>query len=290
MNALRVSVRASLAGLIASSACVLADVSLEDRACPCAAGWVCRDGVCVTDDSSLSDGAAANDDAADGGDGGALDGARSFECPASGGGPALVPVDTYCIDRTEVTVADYRAFIEAGVAPSSDPPRCAGTTAFTLEPEWDGGEPPPDVPAFVKWCEAYAFCKWAGKRLCGAIDGGAIDVDAGGDRARSQWLHACTGPSGLVYPYGNDTTPDACAPSPVVVNDSVPYDALTPVNGVPACEGAYPGLFGMTGNGAEWIDECPDDVGCVARGSSACRDKGTALISAIRYAFRCCAP
>ena len=44
---------------------------------------------------------------------------------------------------------------------------------------------------WVDWCDAYAYCKGVGKRLCGAIGGGPVDFHTGyADTNQSQWYRA----------------------------------------------------------------------------------------------------
>ncbi len=68
---------------------------------------------------------------------------------------ALVETPAFLIDRREVTVAAYAAFLEA--------------TGHPAPPAWPGGSPPPDRGAEpvtgVTWHDAAAFARWAGKRL-----------------------------------------------------------------------------------------------------------------------------
>lgn len=269
-----------------STACVLTEVNLDHRECPCVQGWVCRDGECVADATEI-DGGAPGDAGGDGAGGDVV----AIRCPATTEGPTMVPAGSYCIDATEVSVAHYRRFVEAGVPPQTDA-RCASNTSYGLATRCcspDAGEPPPDVPAMVGYCDAVAFCAWAGKRLCGAIDGGSLAVDGGGERSSNQWLQACTGAEGRVYPYGNDLDVDACAAISVYPRVGYgEYDGIPAIGTHPRCEGAYPGLFDMVGNGPEWIDEC-DEHGCVAYGVGNCRTFSAALID-VAYSFRCCAP
>ena len=44
----------------------------------------------------------------------------------------------------------------------------------------------------VNWCQAYGFCKSAGKRLCGRIGGGANAFTDYASAAASQWYNACS--------------------------------------------------------------------------------------------------
>ena len=214
----------------------------------------------------------------DGGDGGG----PSIRCPEDVRGPKLVPVDTYCIDRRKVTVAEYQAFQDAGVSLDAQPPGCETNPAYQLLPLLDGGAPPPDTAALVDWCEAYVYCRWAGKRLCSAVDGGPLaydDYSGIRDRRKNAWLHACTGPDGTVYPYGNDFEPDACV-------------AGRPVE-QPECQGGYPGIFDLA-SGSEWLDSCRD-AGCIVMNGPACRDfSGRIRVSAERQGalagIRCCSP
>jgi hypothetical protein len=216
-------------------------------------------------------------------------------CPDDARGPPLVQIDTYCIDRTEVTVAQYQEFQDAGVPLAAQPAGCESNPGYQLFPLRDGAAPAPDTPALVDECEAYVYCRWAGKRLCGAVDGGplrfenplnpdaAVDLTQPkvDDREQNQWLHACAGPEGTVYPYGNDFEPDACVPGRPV--------------GQPGCEGGYPGIFDFVGNDGEWIDSCRD-LGCGHAGGPTCRDHGNAIRVAktkddgVLAGIRCCWP
>lgn len=214
---------------------------------------------------AISDDAASGvRDGGNGGDEGDRDGTAGGEggisvdaglaCPQD-----MVSAEKFCIDRTEVSAEQYAAFVAADKSGLVLPPECAEDTNL------DAALPPPSPqhPVLVEWCGAYAYCAWAGKRLCGAFDGGALVIDSGSgtfdlvlDRRQNEWLWACEhGESGNTYPYGNDVERDACAPQQTGTAGSVPsYYGLTPVGTHPDCVGGYPGLLDMSGNAAEWIN------------------------------------
>jgi hypothetical protein len=235
-----------------------------------------------------SDGSTDVSTLEDGGDAAA----PPIHCSADVREPKLVAVDTYCVDRTEVTMAQYEAFLDAGVPLDAMAPGCEAKVAYGFSPLPDGGKPAADTAALVDWCEADVYCRWAGKHLCGAIDGGtlrfenSLQPDAGnpdrpriGDREQNAWLHACTGPTGSIYPYGNDFEPDACVPGRPV--------------GQPECQGGYPGISDFTTN-MEWVDSC-EDKGCMFM-ASPCRNYGSSLKVEKHDSFgsgsgiRCCWP
>jgi hypothetical protein len=99
-------------------------------------------------------------------------------CPSGLPGPAMVPagafaLPTMCIDATEVTNAHYAAFLASSPAPGSGPGACTWNVRYEPLFHWP---PPPERAAFpvvdVDWCDAFAYCAWAGKRLCGDPGGG----------------------------------------------------------------------------------------------------------------------
>ena len=112
----------------------------------------------------------------------------------SDAGSDLVPIgDGLCIDRREVTVGDYRVFLTSRAGDvSGQRADCAANT--DLLPM--GGLPLPASDAlpvrYVDFCDALAYCDWAGKRLCGAIDGSRKAFDAGIDPTVSEWFRACS--------------------------------------------------------------------------------------------------
>lgn len=87
-------------------------------------------------------------------------------------GPAPVDVGTYCVDSTEVTGRQYLEFLAAKAGDTSGQPvDCSWNTTFEPAADIDPNEYP---VAFVDWCDALAYCTWAGKRLCGKIGGGPL--------------------------------------------------------------------------------------------------------------------
>ena len=225
-------------------------------------------------------------------------------CPLgrpSGRGPTMVRIAerSYCIDSTEVTVGDYDEFLGA---PDRDaiaqPSYCQWNTSF----DPGSGLGPDDLPARnVDFCDAYAFCKWAGKRLCGKIGGGPMSAGAG--QSESQWYVACSKNGQRRWPYGSAYQDGLCRVSSATATLWSPWLVTTQT-----CVGGYGGLYDMSGNVYEWEDDCEFQDGgaadrCTLRGGSygdtesgnvAC---GVPLTRAprrptvaIAIGFRCCAP
>lgn len=144
------------------------------------------------------------------------------DCPRTGTPMVRIvgPGDrTFCIDTSEVSQRDYAKFLAAGAPkPQGEPGFCEGMAELQYAP---GVDPVTDGPggygcpkgsfdpdehadrpvACVEWCSANAYCRWAGKRLCGAFDR-KVPLTPGtemfNDPAASEWHYACT--SGGKYP------------------------------------------------------------------------------------------
>jgi formylglycine-generating enzyme required for sulfatase activity len=186
-------------------------------------------------------------DAGDGGEAGCPSGMVRVPSPSSG--------PWFCVDALETTNASYKAFIAAADPPQggSQISECAWNSTF-VPVGWTGTEAPDHPVGALDWCDAFAYCKWAGKRLCGAIGGGALDYKGGaGDLAVSQWFNACSRGGTKAYPYGSSYDPQACVSEPYDAGGSAKPIAVGHAAG---CEGGYPGLFDMSGNVAEFIDSC----------------------------------
>jgi hypothetical protein len=220
-------------------------------------------------------------------------------------GPALVPVANglFFIDATEVTVAHYAEFLAAMNGDVSGQP--ADTCGWNTTYEPTALPDPPDFPASnIDWCDARAYCEWAGKHLCRSV--GSAEPVAYADlftTGVSQWFTACGGPNGAFHVSANANDPtleSSC-------NSSGGFGNLEPVGTNSDCEGYYPGVFDLEGNVAEWIDSCqpsgdagldsPNDR-CMLMGGnlidqvSFCAevyDEYTRQETAPTFGFRCCA-
>jgi len=210
-------------------------------------------------DGGAPDGGAPNGGAPNGG---APNDAATDPC-ASTQGPKMVAVDGYCVDGTEVSRADYAAFLAAKPKPPVTV-ECSFKTSYTPSCESPGTDPALPVVC-VDVCDAEAYCAFAGKRLCGRIGGGNV-ASGFGDPAVSQWFNACSQGGTRVYPYGKSYAAKAC--------NGYDFGAGAPVSvGVMSgCVGGFDGIFDMSGNVREWEEACdasqgPDDV-CRNRGGS----------------------
>lgn len=168
-------------------------------------------------------------------------------CPSIGGAMVRLP-EGFCIDLTEVTVAAYRACVNAALctAPLSKP----ADSNWTLTKE--------DHPLnWVSWSEAKAFCAAHGKRLCGRIGGGSPGANELYTAAVDQWYAACSSGGSNVYTYGDTYQAGAC------------WAGLTHAAGTaPGChspDASYSAAMDLSGNLWEWEDLC-DATSCVVRG------------------------
>jgi formylglycine-generating enzyme required for sulfatase activity len=176
-------------------------------------------------------------------------------------GPAGIRIvqgdHSYCIDATEVTQDDYAQFVANAGPPSGLPPECASKTSFAS----DGGAPSPGngtMPVVqVDWCDAFAFCRWAGKRLCGTIDSPTPALLSENDLGTSEWYRACAGPDGRPYPYGSTFDPKAC------IGETT---AAANVGSATGCRSAE-GVFDLSGNVEEWVGACTAAY-CLSRGGN----------------------
>jgi formylglycine-generating enzyme required for sulfatase activity len=175
-------------------------------------------------------------------------------CPA-GRGAAMVLVDSICIDSTEARNDEYNDFLLAGPPLAGQPAACSWNASYLPGNGWTFAASQARLPiAYVNWCDAYAFCSWAGKRLCGKVGGGSANFSQFASKDNEHYL-ACSNAATRIYPYGNAFDPAAC-------ND-IAHDAghVLPVGSLPACQGGVPGLFDMSGNVEEWQDACSADSG-----------------------------
>lgn len=214
-------------------------------------------------------------------------------CP-TGPGPAMVLLNgstgPFCIDTTEVTNAQYAAFLASMPSVAGQPATCTWNTSFV--PTTFPATAPNQPVVGVDWCDAAAYCRWAGKTLCGRVESPAPLAEAEATSSSSQWFQACTQRNTAPVPYGSALDAQLCTTAAGVLED---------VNARVCCSTPNPRIHGLLTNAAEWVDACtgsagPSDtcrvmgnvrpsVACATNAQSIARNTANNAIG-----FRCCAP
>ncbi len=160
----------------------------------------------------------------------------------------------------------------------------------------------------VDWCDAYAYCKGVGKRMCGKIGGGAngYSPEYANDASKSQWYNACSSGGVNQYPYGDSYVGSSCNGG----GFEDPHVGTMAVGSMTGCQSSvsgYEGVYDLSGNVYEWEDSCSGNTGptdrCRLRGGSNmspsdsldCGDPDVTYhtrdnVVYDSFGFRCCAP
>ena len=143
-----------------------------------------------------------------------------------------VYLDTYYIDRTEVTVGQYQACLTARAC--TEPIRTYSDSA----PNYFYNSDYKNYPViFVTWFQARDYCTWAGKRL----------------PSEAEWEKASRGVSSTrIYPWGN-AEPD-CRTANIKSKSKKCAGDVQPV-GSYARDASLYGVVDMAGNVREWIND-----------------------------------
>jgi formylglycine-generating enzyme required for sulfatase activity len=138
------------------------------------------------------------------------------------------------VDQTEVTVAAYRACVDAGA--------CSEVSTISVLCNWDAPASEALPVNCITWPQAVAYCEWVGKRLC----------------TEAEWELAARGTDGRRYPWGNGDPTCELAVFKDGEHAGCGTDSTWAVGSLP--DGASPfGAFDMAGNLSEWVRDCWHD-------------------------------
>lgn len=161
-------------------------------------------------------------------------------------------VNSFYIDRTPVTNAEFKRFLDASnYHPKDD---------HNFLRDWKNGTFPDGwANKPVTWVsieDARAYAAWAGKRL----------------PHEWEWQYAAQGADGRLYPWGNDWRPGALPPP----DTGRVMKPLSSVDAYPHGASAF-GVFDLEGNVSEWTDEFQDEHtrAAIVRGGAAYQPRGS---------------
>jgi len=144
--------------------------------------------------------------------------------------PRQVDVDAFWIDRTEVTNAEYKRFLDAT---GHRPPTGRAWTGRDHSPGL--GQHP---VAGVSWEDAVAYANWVGKRL----------------PTEAEWEKAARGTDGRKHPWGNEPVNADGVWRCNVWGTADGFEWTAPVGSLPSGASPY-GCLDMAGNVREWCGD-----------------------------------
>lgn len=223
--------------------------------------------------------------------------------------PVLAAGIKYSIDATEVTRAQYEAWLETEPDNGAQEREvCAGNDTFGPLPRCmekptvcHGSSCRNHPQVCVDWCDAVAYCSAVGKRLCGRIGGGSNAFERYADASSSQWFASCSSGGVNEFPYAGRFQEKTCNGYDFW-GDGRDYGTLS-VASLTGCQpsGQYSGVFDLSGNVYEWEDACmttTSSLVCRLRGGAfhkgsdclGCADDGADNYSDafVLVGFRCC--
>jgi formylglycine-generating enzyme required for sulfatase activity len=158
--------------------------------------------------------------------------------------PRLITLPDYRIGKYPVTVAEYRAFIDAGGYSNRQWWTNAGwrqreqkhwtEPRFWHNPLWTGDHRLPVVG--VSWHEAYAYCRWLAH-----VTGRPYRLPT-----EAEWEKAARGPDGRIWPWGSDWRAGLCNTFETNVGHTTPVGQFSPDGDSPYR------AADMAGNVLEW--------------------------------------
>jgi formylglycine-generating enzyme len=221
----------------------------------------------------------------------------------------------YSIDRTEVTRKQYAMWLattNAATLSAQDAATCSWNTDFAASSSCMASsyvcktECDNHPQVCVDWCDAYAYCKGVGKRLCGKIGGGPNEFSDYASANLSEWYRACSSGGSFTYPYGNTYNGTICNGYDYWGSESTMTTLDVASLNCVAAAPPYYGVFDLSGNVREWEDSCDSTTigttaNCRTRGGSYRSYNGTDLPCGKGYAdgrnltsysagLRCCSP
>jgi sulfatase modifying factor 1 len=289
------------------------------------------DGAKAVDGATGSDGATTGPDGSgptDTGSGGndASDGAAPPKCTAPlgpneecrNGLPAPVfqgvPAGFY-MDVTEVTRSQYAAWLATKPPTASQVAGCQGNTTFQPDATCMANklvcatscDAHPQV--CVDWCDAQAYCQGLGKQLCGArpdaiAQGLTVTFADFGNAELDQYQYVCSADGKQQYVYADTYDATACNTGCAgTACKTVAAASKAKCQGEPNSS-AFPGIFDLNGNAAEWDGVCASadpaaqchvrggDMQATATTSACIYGAGVAIVARNvaqpTVGFRCC--
>jgi formylglycine-generating enzyme required for sulfatase activity len=139
-----------------------------------------------------------------------------------------VSLDTYYMDKYEVTVEQYAKFLEAT---SPETPQYWDIMNASLSRK--------RPVVYVNWTDAASYCRWAGKRL----------------PTEAEWEKAARGTDGRMYPWGNE--PPTSLRANFGKKDWSNHKATVPAGLLEDGKSPY-GIYDLAGNVFEWVSDWYD--------------------------------